>query len=710
MAYTQIDRLTADPDHTPRISPFRHGLRLLGFAAVSAVCVFAAIALTRETGRVAAIWLVNGFTVAALLKGPKGDEKATLIAAVLGMTVAFLLVGYNPALSAFYVLCNLLEIGLMMAGLNRFCPDGCRDLTQGRNLPIFTAISLAVPIPGACIAAVITDYVDTGEWLDVAITWYCADVLGLVTLIPLAVTLQRDQVAALMNRGVRSESLALFCALSAVLIFSFASTTEPRMFLIFPVLIFIAFRLGFAGATIAVAMTAIVAFAALIHEIGPFRLLHGTARDRIFIVQVFLAMATLTSLQVAAALAERRRLMAALQDSESALVEALHRAETGSRAKTDFLTTMSHELRTPLTAVLGIADNLLRTDAHYAPEQVRRMHEMQRDAGETLLGLITGILDLERIESGSLRIEQAAYAPDDVVEQCREMIETLSARKAIALTVEFESEVPPWLIGDAFKLRQVLTNLLGNAVKFTPERGAVTLTISADGARIRYSVRDTGIGIDPDRIPAIFERFTQAHPGTGRRYGGSGLGLAISQRLAHAMGGVITVTSEPSQGSTFVLDLPLIVDAMNGASADDDVDAPAPVRRYRILLAEDNATNREIIAQHLVQAGHSVVAVDDGDRAVAQARQEPFDVILMDVQMPRLDGLSATLTIRGDPTHPARETPILAVTANAIRDDEDRCREAGMDGFVAKPIRWPDLFATMDGIVAAKSRHGRQNS
>lgn len=683
-------------------SVWHRTLDALVIAAVSAFAVLFAIALTHEIGRVAAIWLVNGFILATMLRNPPERGPEIIAAGLIGMAAAFLTVGYEIWLTSVYLLCNVSEIVLVMGALTRLCPDGCRDLTLGKNLPIFTVVALLTPIPGTVLGAIVTDYANTGEWADVAVTWYTADLLGLVTLIPLRLTLQREHLAELAGAPLRRQSFALFTALAAVLMFSFTGNGEPRLFLIFPMLIFIAFRLGFAGATIAVAMTAAVAFCALIMEMGPLDLLHGSARQRVFMVQVFLALATLTSLQVAASLAERRRLLAALKDSEAALVDALDKAESGSRAKTDFLTNMSHELRTPLTAVIGIADNLLRENASYSPDQVRRMHEMQRDAGETLLGLITGILDFERIESGAVRIEHAPFAPDDIAEQCREMMVPLAARKDLALTVEFGESVPGWILGDAFKLRQVLTNLLGNAVKFTPEHGAVSLTITADDTHIRYAVRDTGIGIDPDRIPAIFDRFTQAHPTTGRRFGGSGLGLAISQRLATAMGGTLEAKSLPGVGSTFTLSLPLTPDPLNGAGADEDEVAPDPVRHHRILLVEDTAIIREVMKAMLTSAGHTVDEAEDGAQAVAAAREAPYDLILMDLQMPVLDGLTATRTIRDDPTHPAQGVPIIAVTANAVAGEESLCRQAGMDGFVTKPVGWDNLFATIADVTASR--------
>ena len=675
----------------------RDVLHIVGLFVLAFVASLAAVELTQETGRVAAIWPANGIVVATILRSGRMPLRFGA-AGLAGMLAAFLILGDHPLMAVFYTSCNATEMALIIWSIRRFCPGASHDLSESNNLLLFALICLIIPILPAALAALVMDTADLAEWFDVIVSWYCADLLGLVTIVPLVVTLRSDHIDELTDPASRMQVVGLFAILAVVLTFSFLQAEHPRLFQIFPVLIFIAFRLGFAGATVAVAMTAVCAISALLFEIGPLNLMHGTARERIFVVQTFLALATLTSLQVAASLAERRRLKAAL-------IESRDRAEAGSRAKADFLANMSHELRTPLTAVIGLSENMLRENAQHTPEQIRRFHEMQRDAGETLLGLITDILDFERIESGTVRIDKTSFAPDEVVEHCREMIVVVASRRNVGVETEFAADVPAWLMGDAFKIRQVLTNLLTNAVKFTPQDGRVTLTVSVSpaGDAIRYAVQDTGIGIAPEQLTTIFDRFSQAETSTSRRFGGSGLGLTISKRLAEAMGGRLEVESTPGVGSTFTLTLPLERDPENGvdAAANDDAPVITSVPRH-LLLAEDNPVNQEILASMLRTAGHSVRVASDGVEAIAAFEQESFDLVLMDVQMPEVDGYAATRAIRAMEARTGRRTPILAVTANAVSGEADRCREAGMDDLVTKPVSWTQLFALIDTLTSRR--------
>jgi signal transduction histidine kinase/DNA-binding response OmpR family regulator len=390
--------------------------------------------------------------------------------------------------------------------------------------------------------------------------------------------------------------------------------------------------------------------------------------------------------------------------AEQALQEAKQRAEAAANAKSQFLANMSHELRTPLTAILGVTDLLLAGD--YRAAQRRDFLELQRTAGRGLLTLINDVLDFSRIEAGQLAIENVPFSLRAKVKNCTALVADDAARKGLELVSWIADDVPDVVLGDPARLRQVLINLLSNAVKFT-DRGTVRLTLErlteAAPPSLRFAVVDTGIGIAPEKLPQLFERFVQADSSTTRRFGGTGLGLAISKRLAELMGGRLEVESKPGRGSTFSLMLELREPAeMPIAPA---ATAAPSYAAYRILLAEDNDLNRQILSTVLVQAGHDVTSVSCGTQAIAAASRDRFDIILMDVHMPGMDGYAAARAIRTG-EHTARRVPIIALSANPLADEADRCRDAGMDLYVPKPVDWPRLFAVMAELVAESSGAG----
>ena len=382
--------------------------------------------------------------------------------------------------------------------------------------------------------------------------------------------------------------------------------------------------------------------------------------------------------------------------AEAALRHERDRAESAARATSEFLANMSHELRTPLTAIIGVSDLLLSRPQ--SPERQRQFTEMQRSAGQGLLGIINNILDFSKIEAGQLELEAAPFSLMDVAEGCVRLVHEQAEHKALELTAVMGEDAPDWVLGDAARLRQVLVNLVANGVKFTPS-GTVTLTIDNVPAMtdsVRFAVTDTGIGISTESLSTIFQRFAQADSSTTRRFGGTGLGLPISQRLVALMGGNLEVQSETDGGSTFSF----IVEMPRCRKVELESRSPLPLRRgsHRLLLAEDNALNRQLIKAMLEQAGHEVMTANDGAEAVRMTVRNDFDAILMDVQMPEMDGYAATRAIRkGMQDTPA--LPIIALTANALSDEAERCIQAGMNVHVPKPMNWPALFSTIDRLV-----------
>jgi signal transduction histidine kinase len=387
---------------------------------------------------------------------------------------------------------------------------------------------------------------------------------------------------------------------------------------------------------------------------------------------------------------------AALQSSKEA-------ADAAGRAKADFLANMSHEIRTPLNAVIGLTDIVLKEDL--APGQRDHLRRV-RGAGRHLLGIVNDILDYSKIASGKLTVESRSFELGPVLVAALEMVADKARANGVRLTTRTDAAVPFWLQGDALRISQLLLNYLSNAVKYT-ENGSVNVDVavveqSGDGLLIRFAVNDTGIGMTEEQVGRMFQSFEQADASTTRKYGGTGLGLAICAKLAPLMGGAVGVNSQPGVGSEFWF----TVRVKASAPADDSVQygSTPDLAGVRILLVEDNDINQIVACEILGDTRASVTVEADGAAALARMATEHFDVVLMDVQMPVMDGLRCTKALR----ERGVGVPIIAMTASAMEEDRIQCREAGMDDFVGKPIEIPELWTVLNkwrpGAVARSAR------
>jgi signal transduction histidine kinase/HPt (histidine-containing phosphotransfer) domain-containing protein/ActR/RegA family two-component response regulator len=634
------------------------------------------------------VWVSNAFAVAALLRNKPAVWPFLLVLTAIADYGANALFGAGPILTLGIVPCDVSEILLVSVAISKGGDASLRFSTIWQTTKFALICGLVTIVSSAGGAGLLT--LTLGEpFLALWSTWYLADTFGLLIVIPLLMS-WTDQSLRSEILGIVIVKAALLSGLVAVVGYLDFNGALPGLFLTFPFLILASFHGRLLGATTATAALTIVATWSTFHGHGPIAQLPNADLNVIAQVQslqFYLLVVLFSTLPVAAILEQREGLTVQLREST-------RKAEAAVRAKSEFLAVMSHEIRTPMTGVLGMTDLLI--DAHL-PTRERDYVLGIRASGRYLLTLINDILDFSRIEAGKLELEITDFSIPAMLEQVRSLMTPQASERGLELYFEFDEHSPQVVRGDPTRLKQVLINLVGNGIKFT-QRGGVTVAVSrrpADGGRerFRFEVRDTGIGIPEDKRSLLFNAFSQVDSSTTRQFGGSGLGLAISKRLVEAMGGEIAVESVVGVGSRFWFETPLELGdilAVEAAMRHPLIAVPP----QRVLLVEDVELNQVLIADMLRSHGHEVAVAVNGEEAVRLVRLEHFDLVLMDVQMPVMDGVEATRRIRALPP-PAGQVPVLALTASVMAHEREGYLAAGMNGALAKPIDWSRLFEAM---------------
>ena len=688
---------------------YRYGENLRGVrTALALLVVYVALGLIvtdlcQDSLGDASFWPANGAVVAGILVLPRRMGWAFCAAC---LAVNLLENAYGKVSLDHNLLYSALNVGLSFtaAFLTRNICGAATDLSRIRRLSQFAVISIVSAGAEAAIGDIVRrvregpGFDAFSDWLQ----WTGCDSLGLLIATPAILLALKSRRAMYATEAGQLERWLLLAVTGGVAVLGLSQSHSLWILLLYPLLVLIAFRAGPPWVLAGVMIIAVPAAGFTVHGYGPIALLSsGGPLMRQGLAQLFLISVFICAVPATNALSERNRTAQRLARFHASAREARTAAEAANAAKSQFIANMSHEIRTPLNGVLGMAQ-VMANDALSGAQRERL--EVIRASGQLLLAILNDVLDFAKIEAGKLELETEPFAINDITLGATTTFTAIAHAKGLSLDLNMHAAAAGVYLGDSVRIRQILYNLISNALKFT-EQGHVRVEVLNADPGLEIRVSDTGIGIPADRLSKLFQKFEQADVSTTRRFGGSGLGLAISRELAHRMGGEIFAKSVLGQGSTFTVTLPLVKigDELNAEPNAPPESASLNAANHlavRILAAEDNKVNQLVLTTLLGQLGLKPTVVGDGAAAVEAWERGDWDVILMDMQMPIMDGQAATRIIRDREIQTGRSrTPIVALTANVMAHQVRDYLAAGMDGCIAKPIELSQLVSAVDAVL-----------
>ncbi|MBU43002.1 MAG: hypothetical protein CMN76_07290 [Spirochaetaceae bacterium] len=644
------------------------------------------------------LWPPSGIAMAGLCYWRLNAVPGILIGAVL----TNLLNGADPVIATSIGAGN--TVGMVIGyGLLRSSYRGDIDFARLRVVIAFIGYgSIVGPLCTALwgtLSLYLAGVIRLESFLETGLIWWLGDAMGVLVLAPAILTLKDllKRVRSLVRVAELALLLTTVTSLSYFIFFSDLGIVShyPLIYLEFPFLVWATIRFGPGGGAFLILLLAFFSATSTAAGLGPFT--RDDVHSSLLFLHTYLSLFGFTTLLLGAVMEEKRVYLLNL-------TEASQKADEANRLKSEFLANMSHEIRTPVSVIMGFLEFLKDPDLSEA-EKNHHIETIRRNS-EHLLGLINDILDLSRIEAGQLPVEKQMISPLSFVEEVSEPFRIRATEKGVNFSIVNEGNIPRFILTDPLRLRQVLSNLLGNAVKFT-DRGTIGMHVTGShtrtGLKLTFAVSDTGPGMTAEQLKKLFQPFSQLDTSSRRRFGGAGLGLAISRRLSELMHGELDVTSEPDVGSRFSLTLLFSRDQCLWASASGDasLEQPASARTERLILGQPRTTKpsalvvedtpdiQALLKRQLESLGAEVFIAGDGEEALQQVYQrklkEPagrFDLILMDIQMPVMDGYETVRRLR-DTGYSGK---IVALTAHAMEGEERRCLEAGMDGYLSKPV------------------------